>query len=72
MIVNCLVATVCIVNIAGGAVTVSAKILLDVCAIVSVIVTVYDVLLDNTVGVPVISPVAVLKESPVGNAGLIA
>ena len=40
LIVNCLVATVWIVKIAGGAVTVSAKILIEVCAIVSVIVTV--------------------------------
>ena len=71
LIVNASIATVCIVIIAGGAVTVSVKILLEVCAIVSVIVTVYRVLPLKTVGVPVTAPVAELKLNPAGIFGLI-
>jgi hypothetical protein len=63
----------CVVSRAGRASTVNWKDLLLVCAgeLWSVTVTVKLVAVKVPLGVPVISPLAVLKDKPVGRLGLI-
>jgi hypothetical protein len=71
LIVAVTVATLRVVNRAGGADTVRLNVLLLVCAILSVTVTVNTVCGKVAVAVPDISPVAVLSVNPVGKLGLI-